>query len=119
MVLIPWKDRFIGQLNWTQGGPNLGPISTQKFWQRRKPITDFQSSWFRGKKKHDISACKFEAQKLIREALTSMEFEASQIQILDLETPLQSLRDRIDKAGVNNQVEKLISAMESVKVFFL
>ncbi|ESR63786.1 hypothetical protein CICLE_v10009234mg [Citrus x clementina] len=44
-----------------------------------------------------------------------MEFEASQIQILDLETPLQSLRDRIDKAGVNNQVEKLISAMESVK----
>lgn len=48
-----------------------------------------------------------------------MEFEASQIQILDLETPLQSLRDRIDKAGVNNQVEKLISAMESQKVFFL
>lgn len=68
---------------------------------------------------HDISACKFEAQKLIREALTTMEFEASQIQILDLETRLQCLRDRIDKAGVNNQVEKLISAMESLKAFFL
>lgn len=75
--------------------------------------------WGKKKKKNDISACKFEAQKLIREALTSLEFEASQIQILDLETRLQSLRDRIDKPGVNNQVEKLISAMESLKVFFL
>lgn len=45
-----------------------------------------------------------------------MEIEASEIQHLDLETKIRCLRESIDKEGVNARVDKLKSAIKSIKV---
>lgn len=44
--------------------------------------------------------------------------EASEIKNFDIETELQCLRERINKEDANDRVEKLKSAIESLKVSF-
>lgn len=44
--------------------------------------------------------------------------EASEIDNLDIETEIQCLRERINKEDANDRVEKLKSAIESLRVSF-